>query len=188
MFSFLQAKASEKQQNVESSDNSNINQKISADGPSTSTSGTIGGENQERSGELSRGPRAMGGSADPLGPIDLLFGGYEHLSMGERRNVLANAISRLVQSNKRIGKYISAVYLSAGTAEDSVVRELVRSHATNSIFKWFVKHDDHYHIVHDCTYSSGCCRCFNKYPFTRKLRRLIPVQALTAEDFELLVR
>lgn len=186
MFSYLQKKIEQASENVNKSNSENSNTEGYSTASFTGESGMSSDENKRTNNEAG-GSGDVSRSFNNMESLDIFFGGYERLSMGERREELANTICRIVRAIKRTGKYISAVYYTAGAEEDSIVRELIRSHATNSVFKWFIKHEDHYHIVHDCTYSSGCCRCFNKYKFPRRLRRLISISSLTPEDYKLLI-
>lgn len=186
MFNYLQS-VSKNRSNVRESDNLHLDPSQTTEGVVTGLSGGISGSTEGSSGGLGR-VATINRKLTTMGAVPVDLDGWMRLSINERRRELARTIFNAVQQDNRIGKYFSAVFKSRGAKEDSVVRELIRQHASNASFKWFVKHDDHYHIVHDCTYSGGSCRCFNKFPFERRLRRLISLQTLTAEDYELLIK
>lgn len=186
MFNYLQS-VSKKSNNVGESNKLHPNSSEITEGVTTGPSGGTSKQPEESSaGESTTGAASRGHNS--LGTFPFDFSGWSRLSFDERRKELARTIFHAVRQDNRLGKYISAVYKSGGAAQDSLVRELIYKHASNAAFKWFIKHHDHYHIVHDCTYSGGSCRCFNKFPFERRLRRLISLQTLTAEDYELLIK
>ncbi|QCH41361.1 nonstructural protein 1 [Haematobia irritans densovirus] len=103
------------------------------------------------------------------------------------RDTIVRRIVELIGTTNRSSKFISSVVKKGDRIEFERIFNLFNGRCSNALFKWFVVHGDHIHIVHDCTYSNGSCRCFNKYPFDRRTRRIISSQSLSKEDYQLLV-
>ncbi len=104
------------------------------------------------------------------------------------RDTIVRRIIELIGSTNRSSKLISAVVKKGDRIETERIFNLFNGRCANALFKWFVIHGDHIHIVHDCTYSNGSCRCFNKFPFDRRTRRIVSSQSLSKEDYKLLVK
>lgn len=130
----------------------------------------------------------MVGRSERVGLIDKLMRRGRKTDFDEERRELAGRIDRAIRDSKRVSKYISSVFFKGTAVQDSRILLLFKNRANNSIFKWFVEHGDHYHVVHDCTYSNGSCRCFAKFNWSRKTRRIITTQDLSREDIDFLVK
>ena len=130
----------------------------------------------------------MAGRSEGFSLIDKLMRRGRKTSYDEERRELAGRIDRAIRDSKRVSKYISSVFFKGTAVQDSRILLLFKNRANNSLFKWFIEHDDHYHVVHDCTYSNGSCRCFAKFNWSRKTRRIITTQDLGREDIEFLVK
>lgn len=111
-----------------------------------------------------------------------------HYPIADRQKFLARRIYDTMRQSNRTSKYIARVCWKRDANFHAQLRTLIKARATTVLFKWFTIHDDHYHIVHDCTYSNGSCRCFNKFQFTGRVRHTVETQLLTLEDFELIVK
>lgn len=79
----------------------------------------------------------------------------------------AKRFGELVDVSQRRSFYISQVFRSRSTKEDQEVIDQIASRGKNSIFKFVIRHGDHYHVLHDCAFSAGVCRCFGKLPLVR---------------------
>lgn len=104
------------------------------------------------------------------------------LPLEQRQEFLARRIYGVIRERTRTSKYLSRVCWKGDSKFHRELVQLVKSRATTVLFKWLTIHNDHYHIVHDCTYSNGSCRCFNKFKFASRSTRTVPTQNLTYED------
>lgn len=110
------------------------------------------------------------------------------LTVDQRNHYLASRLHSTVSKRTRTSKYLSAVTWRRDDKFHQQLLELVKTRATTVLFKWLTIHDDHYHIVHDCTFSNGSCRCFSKFKFERRNRRIVETQRLSYEDFYFIVK
>lgn len=69
-------------------------------------------------------------------------------------------ISRLPNARSQPTKLVSSAINSRGVKEDQVIINAVIKRGKNSEFKMLVKHDGHFHILHDCVLPGGSCKCF----------------------------
>lgn len=103
------------------------------------------------------------------------------------KGLLAQRIYGLLQSSLRRSKYFSTVSRRANTMEDAAINHSLRNRAHNAVFKWCVEHGDHIHIVHDCNYANGSCRCFGKQFMGHRHSRLFTSQKITANDWKRII-
>lgn len=153
--------------------------------PVESEPGSVGrsDEGSQLGGEL-----GMAGDSGQPSLSTRNFGVGSLADLIDARRFLARRISHEIRNTERLSKLISWVCKSSNGPEDKTLVSFIKTKAPNALFKWCVRHGDHYHVVHDCTYSNGCCRCFNKIPTDRRTRRIVSTQGLTEKDVELLVQ
>nr|QUS52533.1 NS1 [Mute swan feces associated ambidensovirus 2] len=121
----------------------------------------------------------------------------ESLTSSERE-VFTSLVARLSRVSKEtLGTYISDVIQTdseeAAHNFSENMREYVRRF--NRGFIIVSKHDSHVHVIHDCSYSDGSCRCLwrkkaqsdptvdIRRPLSRRKRR-VPLGGLTFTDWE----
>lgn len=74
------------------------------------------------------------------------------------------------ESNELTGRYLSDVFLFRGRRQLDEALDILCQYGESrrrGMFGISVE-EDHIHIIHDCTYSAGCCRC----TFKEKIRPL----------------
>ena len=103
-------------------------------------------ESSERNGD-----REMGGSIRDVDGLSddktgLLTGLIKDIYRGDRAGCFLH--SGVIRSNKGTRQEIKIIF------NDIIGR------GRNCYFKFIIKHADHYHILHDCKWSNGQCRCF----------------------------
>lgn len=116
------------------------------------------------------------------------YGHVLHATLEERHKFLADRLYSNVRKRVRTSKYLSRVCWTRDNNFHQQLCHLIKSRATTVLFKWLTVHNNHYHIVHDCTYSNGTCRCFNKFEFTGRNSRVVATQDLSLEDIEFIIK
>lgn len=166
-------------------------------------------ENSERSGEItvsevnaddigdySRGGGASGESTNEVPGNSRGITRYFEINdkYGDTRDPvefyrgMAERIYGLLQRTKRKSKYYSFVSKRRNRIQDEATISTVFYRANNASFKWITEHGDHYHIVHDCTYSNGSCRCFGKQFVGHRSSRIYNSYELSQEDWYSIIK
>lgn len=117
---------------------------------------------------------------------DVNKGGVK-LNSEKFKGLLAQRIYGLLQSSLRRSKYFSTVSRRTNTMEDAAINYSLRNRAHNAVFKWCVEHGDHIHVVHDCNYANGSCRCFGKQFMGHRHSRIFTSQKITASDWKRII-
>lgn len=157
------------------------------------TGGRPGGSIIGVDSALSRGSRVGdGGNAGSSSSIKSMQEKFYNRTMGETREqrceYLAKRLFGIVQESKRSSRYMSGVFFCGQYGRDDDVIETIRYKGRNSLFKWCVQHGKHYHVVHDCQFSNGSCRCFQQYKFRRSSRKTVLVKNISLESFRAIVQ
>lgn len=97
----------------------------------------------------------------------------------------ARRAKRVVGTERKEAKLSSTVRRCTGDKGDEDILTTFKTKAPNSEFKLFVKHGDHFHILHDCLFSNGCCRCW-KFSTTRRRTPKPLCREFKEEDWRLL--
>jgi len=97
----------------------------------------------------------------------------------------ARRAKRMVGGTRKEVKLSSAVRNCSGDQGDEAILATFKSKAPNSQFKLFTRHGQHFHILHDCLFSNGCCRCW-KFSSTRRRTPKPLCREFEEEDWRLL--
>lgn len=173
------------------------NNNQSADGESNiTTSGTTGRAMEEDSSSTPGGSRGLATESNGENEgRDIGFTRYIHdvnngrteFNYDKFKGLMAQRIYGLLQSSLRRSKYFSTVSRRTTTMEDEAINYSLRNRAHNSVFKWCIEHGDHIHVVHDCNYANGSCRCFGKQFMGHRHSRIFTSQKITANDWKRII-
>lgn len=86
-----------------------------------------------------------------------------------RSGFLTREIRKITQTDRRNCIYHSGVIgFDGGNCEEiqAAIADVI-TRGKNCFFKFVIKHAGHYHVIHDCKWSNGQCRCFG--PLFNKL-------------------
>lgn len=187
MYRLLYGKAENSNENVEQSTESNQETVPGSTSPATNDNGENEGAGSTTDEGQSEGTGITGFAGRTAGHL-LSVPGTTRIDYERSRDTIVRRIVDLVRTTNRSSKLISSVTRTRSRIELERVFSLYEGRCSTALFKWFIIHGDHIHIVHDCTYSNGSCRCFNKFPFERRTRRIVSSQSLSEQDYKLLVQ
>lgn len=110
--------------------------------------------------------------------------GSIHRGIGENSEydgVLGRIVTLLRESFNRSGRrsyYQTGVFRHNSNSESKEVINEIDKRGSNCNFKWVIRHGNHYHVIHDCMFSNGQCRCFGIKLYSKSGRNKI-----LAKDF-----
>lgn len=98
---------------------------------------------------------------------------------------IINRTIQLAKTDNRESKLVSTVRGWSGSEADQKIISTIAQKGSKSFLKFAVKHGDHIHIVHDCVFSAGSCRCW-QFHATRRYTPKHLCRELTKENWRAL--
>lgn len=73
---------------------------------------------------------------------------------------IVSGARRMAERSQRLSVYHSGVFRCESDPINHTRVKNIIERGKNSWFKFLIKHGDHFHVIHDCLFSNGQCRCF----------------------------